>query len=402
MRIHNKLQVLKVLNQHLISYPTPMNLNWNWSWGSLAGLLLSSQILTGILLAMHYTAHVDYAFASVQHLMTDVPSGIILRYGHANGASLFFVVVYLHILRGIYYSSGNQPREMVWITGVVILLLMIITAFIGYVLPWGQIGPKCLFYNDGVALATVLLNAPPKSKFKGDLGFAYLTFTCTMFSCAKRSALSDKDLVVLHNIEKEILDIMIGCLLGDVHAEKRGNTRLTFKQKLDDKDWVLWLHSVLSKKNYCSNVVLKPFVSGKKQTPEGEVVYYAIKFNTYTDERLNVLYNMFYVVVNSKKTKKLDSSLLHFLTPAAIAHWLADDGTRRNGNSAFCTDSFDQESIDLLRYIFKHKYGIDTIQYFHVNKYPRIQVSREHMPLFSSLIKPHLHSSMHYKLGDFI
>ncbi len=138
MRIHNKLQVLKVLNQHLISYPTPMNLNWNWNWGSLAGLLLGSQILTGILLAMHYTAHVDYAFASVQHLMTDVPSGIILRYGHANGASLFFVVVYLHILRGIYYSSGNQPREMVWITGVVILLLMIITAFIGYVLPWGQ------------------------------------------------------------------------------------------------------------------------------------------------------------------------------------------------------------------------------------------------------------------------
>ena len=152
MRIHNKLQVLKVLNQHLISYPTPMNLNWNWNWGSLAGLLLGSQILTGILLAMHYTAHVDYAFASVQHLMTDVPSGIILRYGHANGASLFFVVVYLHILRGLYYSSGNQPREMVWITGVVILLLMIITAFIGYVLPWGQIGPKCLYCNNTVIL----------------------------------------------------------------------------------------------------------------------------------------------------------------------------------------------------------------------------------------------------------
>ena len=144
MRLFHKVQVLKMLNQHVNVYPTPMNLNWNWSWGSLSGLILASQIVTGILLAMHYVGHVDHAFASVQHLMVDVPSGMILRYAHANGASLFFTVVYLHILRGLYYSSGTQPREIVWISGVVILLLMIITAFIGYVLPWGQIGgPKC-------------------------------------------------------------------------------------------------------------------------------------------------------------------------------------------------------------------------------------------------------------------
>ena len=138
MRLYNKVQVLKLLNQHLGVYPTPMNLNWNWSFGSLSGLILGSQIVTGILLAMHYVGHVDHAFSSVQHLMVDVPSGIILRYAHANGASLFFTVVYLHILRGLYYSSGNQPRELLWLSGVVILLLMIITAFIGYVLPWGQ------------------------------------------------------------------------------------------------------------------------------------------------------------------------------------------------------------------------------------------------------------------------
>jgi ubiquinol-cytochrome c reductase cytochrome b subunit len=138
MRLFHRVQVLKLLNQHLGVYPTPMNLNWNWSWGSLSGLILGSQIVTGILLAMHYVGHVDHAFASVQHLMVDVPSGMILRYAHANGASLFFTVVYLHVLRGLYYSSGNQPREIVWISGVVILLLMIITAFIGYVLPWGQ------------------------------------------------------------------------------------------------------------------------------------------------------------------------------------------------------------------------------------------------------------------------
>ena len=154
MRLHNRVQVLGLLNQHLGVYPTPINLNWNWSWGSLSGLLLGSQIVTGILLAMHYVGHVDHAFASVQHLMVDVPSGVIIRYAHANGASLFFTVVYLHVLRGLYYSSGTQPREIVWISGVVILLLMIITAFIGYVLPWGQMS----FWGATVitSLATVI------------------------------------------------------------------------------------------------------------------------------------------------------------------------------------------------------------------------------------------------------
>jgi group I intron endonuclease len=123
----------KVINNHLVSYPTPLNLSYAYNFGSLAGVVLGSQIITGILLAMHYVGNVDLAFNSVVHLMNDVPSGMILRYAHANGASLFFIVVYIHILRGIYYSSGNQPREMTWITGVLILLVMIITAFIGYV-----------------------------------------------------------------------------------------------------------------------------------------------------------------------------------------------------------------------------------------------------------------------------
>ena len=132
IRFSNKFNSLRLLNQHLVVYPTPINLNYFWGWGSLAGFVLVGQIITGVLLAMHYVPHVDYAFASVQHLMTDVPSGMLLRYAHANGASLFFIVVYMHIFRGIYYSSGNQPREIVWISGVVILLVMIITAFIGF------------------------------------------------------------------------------------------------------------------------------------------------------------------------------------------------------------------------------------------------------------------------------
>jgi ubiquinol-cytochrome c reductase cytochrome b subunit len=130
--------LLSLVQNHIVSYPTPSNLTGNWNWGVLAGMCLVLQILTGIFLAMHYTAHVDLAFYSVQHLMRDVPSGWLLRYLHANGASLFFIVVYMHLFRGIYFTSYAQPREAVWLIGVVILLLMILTAFIGYVLPWGQ------------------------------------------------------------------------------------------------------------------------------------------------------------------------------------------------------------------------------------------------------------------------
>lgn len=130
--------MLVVAQNHLISYPTPSNLNANYNWGVLAGLCLVLQIRTGIFQAMHYTAHVDLAFHSVQHQMRDVPNGWLLRYLHANGASLFFIVVYMHLFRGQYYTSYAQPRELVWLVGVIIQLVMIQTAFIGYVLPWGQ------------------------------------------------------------------------------------------------------------------------------------------------------------------------------------------------------------------------------------------------------------------------
>nr|QXE43979.1 apocytochrome b [Gnetum montanum]BDC46349.1 apocytochrome b [Gnetum hainanense] len=133
-----KQPILSTLNQHLIDHPTPSNLSYWWGFGSLAGICLAIQIVTGVFLAMHYTPHVDLAFNSVEHIMRDVSGGWLLRYMHANGASMFFIVVYLHIFRGLYYASYGSPREFVWCLGVVIFLLMIVTAFIGYVLPWGQ------------------------------------------------------------------------------------------------------------------------------------------------------------------------------------------------------------------------------------------------------------------------
>lgn len=150
-----KQPLLSVLNAHIVDYPTPSNLNYLWSFGSLAGICLVLQILTGIFLAMHYTPHVDLAFLSVEHIMRDVEGGWLLRYMHANGASMFFIVTYLHMFRGLYYGSYASPREFLWCIGVIILLLMIITAFIGYVLPWGQMS----FW--GATVITSLASAIP-------------------------------------------------------------------------------------------------------------------------------------------------------------------------------------------------------------------------------------------------
>jgi len=137
--IEYRLPVFSTID-HMVgsAYPTPRNLNYLWNFGSLAGVVLVAQIVTGIVLAMHYTPHVSMAFASVEHIMRDVNYGWLIRYAHANGASMFFVVVYIHIFRGLYYGSYKTPRELLWFIGIAIFLAMMATAFMGYVLPWGQ------------------------------------------------------------------------------------------------------------------------------------------------------------------------------------------------------------------------------------------------------------------------
>ena len=136
--IDYRLPVCRLARARADGYPTPGNLNYWWNFGSLAGIILVIMIVTGIVLAMHYTPHADLAFDSVERIMRDVNYGWLMRYIHMNGASMFFLIVYIHLFRGLYYGSYKYPRELLWILGVVILVLMIATAFMGYVLPWGQ------------------------------------------------------------------------------------------------------------------------------------------------------------------------------------------------------------------------------------------------------------------------
>src|SRR5579864_4675453 len=153
--IDHRLPIFSYIEKEYHTFPTPRNFNYFWNFGAIATVMLVLMIVTGIVLAMNYTPHADLAFASVERIMRDVPSGWLIRYMHMTGASFFFIAVYVHIFRGLYYGSYKAPRELLWILGVVILLLMMATAFMGYVLPWGQMS----FW--GATVITNLFSAIP-------------------------------------------------------------------------------------------------------------------------------------------------------------------------------------------------------------------------------------------------
>jgi ubiquinol-cytochrome c reductase cytochrome b subunit len=356
MRLHNKVQLFSVVNSHLISYPTPMNLNYSWNWGSLAGLMLASQLVTGILLAMHYVGHVDYAFASVQHIMTDVPSGIVLRYAHANGASLFFIVVYVHILRGFYYGSGAQPRELVWITGVVILLVMIITAFIGYVLPWGLTGPKC-----SVILCTAVVGSKRQKP----------TFHHGP-----------------HNID--VISLLFGTLLGDTYAEKRSNsTRFSFKQSSRHVEYLMWFHSFLADRGYCNPA--KPTM--KTVLGKGGKVHYYYRINTYSSASFNWIHQVFY----PNGIKIVPQNIATYLTPFALAVWIMDDGGVRNNGMMLSTYCFSREDNVLLCSVLWELYGLKCTIHTKTEE-PSIYVWPETMDKLRFIVLPYIIPSMRYKV----
>ncbi len=153
--LDSRLPIVRLAYDSFVDYPTPKNLNYWWTFGGILSLCLGIQIITGVILAMHYVAQADLAFNSVERIMRDVNYGWLIRYTHANGASMFFFAVYIHMFRGLYYGSYKAPREVLWLLGCVIYFLMIATAFMGYVLPWGQMS----YY--GAVVITNLIGAIP-------------------------------------------------------------------------------------------------------------------------------------------------------------------------------------------------------------------------------------------------
>jgi ubiquinol-cytochrome c reductase cytochrome b/c1 subunit len=157
--LERRLPILGLLHSSFVVFPNPRNLNYWWTFGGILSFMLVAQIVTGIILVMHYTPQSHLAFASIEHIMRDVNYGWLIRYAHANGASMFFIALYIHMFRGLYYGSYKEPREVLWLLGCLIYLLTIATAFLGYVLPWGQMS----FW--GATVITSLFSAVP---FVGD------------------------------------------------------------------------------------------------------------------------------------------------------------------------------------------------------------------------------------------
>jgi ubiquinol-cytochrome c reductase cytochrome b/c1 subunit len=153
--LESRLPIIGLVHSSFVVFPNPRNLNYWWTFGGILSFMLVAQIMTGVVLAMHYTPQADLAFASVEHIMRDVNFGWLLRYAHANGASMFFIAMFIHIFRGMYYGSYKAPREVLWLLGFVIYFLAIATAFMGYVLPWGQMS----FW--GATVITSLFSAIP-------------------------------------------------------------------------------------------------------------------------------------------------------------------------------------------------------------------------------------------------
>ena len=177
--IDKRLPLPRLMYDSFVSYPIPRNLNYAYTFGGMLAITLVVMILTGVTLAMHYTAHVDEAFASVEHIRRDVNYGWLIQAIHANGASFFFVAVYLHIFRGLYYGSYKAPREINWILGVIILILMMGTAFMGYVLPWGQMSFWGATVITGLFSAIPLVGEPIQTLLLG--GFAVDNATLNRF-----------------------------------------------------------------------------------------------------------------------------------------------------------------------------------------------------------------------------
>ncbi len=165
--IDRRMPIIRLGYDSFVDFPSPKNLNYWWTFGGILAICLMVQIVTGVILAMHYTAHVDHAFASVEHIMRDVNYGWLMRYAHANGASMFFIAVYLHMARGLYYGSYKEPREILWMIGVAIFLLMMGTAFMGYVLPWGQMSYWGATVITSLASAVPVLGEPIKTLLWG-------------------------------------------------------------------------------------------------------------------------------------------------------------------------------------------------------------------------------------------
>jgi len=386
MRILKTNPVLTIFNSYLVDSPQPSTISYLWNFGSLLGLSLVTQIVTGILLAMHYAGTAELAFNSVEHIMRDVNDGWLLRYTHANMASFFFIAVYLHIARGLYYGSYRSPRIGVWVIGTIIFFLMMATAFLGYVLPYGQMSLwgylNSLKYLNIKILPCIIL-------YK-----LYLIFISVISNNNKTIRWKSWQRIGPHNYD--ILSIIFGSLLGDGSAEKRENgfgTRILFYQESSHTKYILWLHNLISSKGYCNTTLpVETTRIGK-----GGKLRKIIRFRTWTYTSFNWIYTLWY----DKGIKKVPDCIGEYLTPLALAIWIMDDGSKVSKGLKLCTNSFSYNECLFLINILNEKFSLKASVQSTGNKFKNqyhIYIWKESMSTLKNIVEEYIIPEMKYKI----
>lgn len=389
MRVLKQNAVLRLVNSYIVDSPQPINISYVWNFGSLLALCLGIQIITGVFLVMHYTPHVDFAFNSVEHIMRDVWYGWALRYTHANVASFFFIFVYAHIARGLYYNSYKSPRVAPWSIGVIILILMIGTAFLGYCLVYGQMSLwgefSCLrcFFN--------------KSQITNFDSLNYSLINNIMPLFITNSSTIIKKLKGIYRIgphNQDIISVIFGSLLGDAHGEKRsenGGTRISFYQESTHVSYLLWLHKFLSIRGYCNNNL--PLITTR--LGKNGVVRKVLRFHTWTYLSFNWIHKLFY----KNNIKIVPNSIADYLTPLALAIWIMDDGTKVSKGLKLCTNSFSYSDCVLLVKTLNDNFSLkSSVQSAGVPNQYNIYIWKESMPLLRNIVSPYIIPQMKYKI----
>ena len=377
MRIFKSHSLLKLVNSYLIDSPQPSNLNYLWNFGSLLAFCLGIQIVTGVTLAMHYNPSVAEAFNSVEHIMRDVNNGWLIRYMHANTASAFFFLVYLHIGRGMYYGSYRGQRAIVWALGTVILILMMGTGFLGYVLPygqmslWGETSPQV--YKDLLILCIYLYISP-----------------INLGKLPKVSRLKGIYRIGPHNID--VISVIFGSLLGDAHAEKRATgTRISFFQEAIHVSYLLYIHNLLAISGYCNPKI--PIITTRLGN-KGKIRQ-IIRFSTWTYTSFNWIHELWYV----NGIKRVPECIGQYLTPLALAIWIMDDGAKVGKGLKLSTNSFTYSECLILIKALSENFNLKaSIQSAGAPNQYIIYIWKESMDDLRDIVSPYIVPEMKYKL----
>lgn len=376
MRIFKSHPLLKIVNSYIIDSPQPSNLSYLWNFGSLLALCLGIQIITGVTLAMHYTPSVDEAFNSVEHIMRDVNNGWLIRYLHSNTASAFFFLVYLHIGRGLYYGSYKAPRTLTWAIGTIILVAMMATAFLGYVLPYGQMSLWGILPQIYIIYLNLFL----------------LLITPYKLNTSKVSRLKGMYRIGPHN--EDILSIIFGSLLGDAHAEKRilgSGTRITFFQEGSHIKYILFLHKMFSDFGYCNPNI--PYITTRLGV-KGKIRK-IVRFSTWTYTSFNWIHDLWYI----NNIKCVPKCIGEYLTPLALAIWIMDDGAKVGKGLKFATNSYTYNDCLILVKALNDNFNLKTsIQSAGVKDQYIIYIWKESMEDLRKIVDPYIIPEMRYKI----